>query len=81
MTSPALTLPPLSQREKPETPSRTMQGEREPPSPVGAVCGQEPGWGSGDDPDQIYGILKAAAVDMDDPATPAFDKGFDAGST
>jgi subtilisin family serine protease len=31
-------------------------------------------------PDQIYGVLKAAAVDMDDPATPGFDTGFDFGS-
>ncbi|MGH8566000.1 MAG: S8 family serine peptidase [Gammaproteobacteria bacterium] len=31
-------------------------------------------------PDQIYGVLKAAAIDMDDPATPAFDTGFDFGT-
>ncbi|MCA1850823.1 MAG: S8 family serine peptidase [Beggiatoa sp.] len=31
-------------------------------------------------PDQIYGVLKAAAIDMDDPATPGFDTGFDFGT-
>ncbi len=28
-------------------------------------------------PDALYSVLKATAVDMDDPATPAFDTGFD----
>ena len=28
-------------------------------------------------PDAIYSVLKATAVDMDDPATPALDTGFD----
>ena len=31
-------------------------------------------------PDEIYNVLKAAAIDMDDPATPGFDTGFDFGS-
>ena len=31
-------------------------------------------------PDDIYSVLKAAAIDMDDPATPGFDTGFDFGS-
>jgi len=28
-------------------------------------------------PDEIYNVLKAAAIDMDDPDTPEFDTGFD----
>jgi subtilisin family serine protease len=28
-------------------------------------------------PDDIYNVLKAAAIDMDDPETPGFDTGFD----
>ena len=31
-------------------------------------------------PDEIYNVLKAAAIDMDDPATPGFDTGFDFGT-
>lgn len=31
-------------------------------------------------PDDLYSVLKNTAVDMDDPATPAFDTGFDCGS-
>ncbi|MGH8480359.1 MAG: S8 family serine peptidase, partial [Gammaproteobacteria bacterium] len=31
-------------------------------------------------PDALYSVLKNTAVDMDDPATPAFDTGFDCGS-
>jgi subtilase family protein/hemolysin type calcium-binding protein len=31
-------------------------------------------------PDDIYAVLKATAIDMDDPATPGFDTGFDYGT-
>ncbi|MGQ0592846.1 MAG: S8 family serine peptidase, partial [Gammaproteobacteria bacterium] len=31
-------------------------------------------------PDGIYSLLKNTAIDMDDPATPAFDTGFDFGT-
>jgi len=31
-------------------------------------------------PDDVYNVLKAAAIDMDDPETPGFDTGFDFGS-
>jgi len=31
-------------------------------------------------PDDIYNVLKTSAIDMDDPATPTFDAGFDFGT-
>ena len=31
-------------------------------------------------PDEVYKILEDTAIDMDDPATPGFDFGFDFGT-